>query len=39
MSGIFLTKKSMFESKNECLTKNLKGFDFEIEFLTLDIIF
>ena len=29
----------MFESKNECLIKKLKGFDFEILLLTLRIIF
>ena len=35
----FWQKRLMFESKNECLIKNLKGFDFEILFLTLKIIF
>ena len=29
----------MFESKNECLIKNLKGFDFKILFLTFKITF
>ena len=31
--NIFDKKRLMFESKNECLIKNLKGFDFEILFL------
>ena len=38
MNGICLTKK-MFESKNECLIKSLKGFKFEILFLTFKITF
>ena len=37
--NIFDKKRSMFESKNECLIKNLKGFRFEILFLTFKIIF
>ena len=37
--NIFDKKRSMFESKNECLIKSLKGFDFEILFLTLKITF
>ena len=32
-------ERSMFESKNECLIKNLKCFGFEILFLTFKIIF
>ena len=36
---IFDTKRLMFESKNECLIKKLKGFEFEMLFLTLKIIF
>ena len=35
----FWQKRSMFESKNECLIKNLKGFDFEILFLNFKIKF
>ena len=31
---IFDTKRLMFESTNECLKKKLKGFEFEILFLT-----
>ena len=37
--NIFDKKRSMFESKNECLIKNLKGFDFEIWFWTFKTTF